>query len=112
MNSEGVGASLAVEGATTKAFFEAYIEKVWPPALKPGQTGAHSGDGHLLSQRSWGQETDGGAGRRADVPATLLSRAQPHRGGFREGRRDLEERAGPQPGGLGSSDGRRALFGQ
>lgn len=32
-----MGPSLAVEGATTKAVFEVYIEKVLAPALKPGQ---------------------------------------------------------------------------
>lgn len=37
MSMEGMGPSLAVEGATTKAVFEAYIEKVLAPALKLGQ---------------------------------------------------------------------------
>ena len=37
MSLEGMGPSLAVECATTKAVFEAYIEKVLAPALKPGQ---------------------------------------------------------------------------
>jgi len=34
---EGMGPSLAVEGATTKAVFEAYLKRVLAPALKPGQ---------------------------------------------------------------------------
>jgi transposase len=37
MSSEGMGPSLAVEGATTKAVFEAYVERVLAPALKPEQ---------------------------------------------------------------------------
>ena len=37
MNLEGMGPSLAVEGPTTKAVFEAYVEHVLAPALKPGQ---------------------------------------------------------------------------
>lgn len=38
MTLEVMGPSLAVEGPTTKAVFEAYVERVLPPALKPAQT--------------------------------------------------------------------------
>jgi transposase len=37
MTLEGMGPSLAVEGATTKAVFETYVERVLAPTLKPGQ---------------------------------------------------------------------------
>ena len=37
MSLEGMGTSLAVEGATTREVFETYIEKVLAPALTPGQ---------------------------------------------------------------------------
>jgi transposase len=37
MSVEGMGPSLAVEGATTKAVFETYVERVLACALKPGQ---------------------------------------------------------------------------
>lgn len=37
MTLEGMGPSLAVEGATTKAVFETYVERVLTPALSPGQ---------------------------------------------------------------------------
>lgn len=37
MSLEGMGPSLAVEGPTTKAVFEAYVEHVLAPALKLGQ---------------------------------------------------------------------------
>jgi transposase len=37
MSLEGMGPSLAVEGATTKVVFEAYLERVLAPALRPGQ---------------------------------------------------------------------------
>jgi transposase len=37
MTPEGMGPSLAVEGATTKVVFEAYVERVLAPTLKPGQ---------------------------------------------------------------------------
>jgi transposase len=37
MSSEGMGPSLAVEGATTARVFEAYVEKVLVPSLEEGQ---------------------------------------------------------------------------
>jgi transposase len=37
MSLEGMGASLAVEGPTTREVFEAYLEQVLAPTLKPGQ---------------------------------------------------------------------------
>ena len=37
MTLSGMGPSVAVEGATTKAVFEAYIEEVLAPSLRPGQ---------------------------------------------------------------------------
>ena len=37
MSLEGMGPSLAVEGATTKAVFEAYVERVLAPSLSPGE---------------------------------------------------------------------------
>ncbi|MDP9438705.1 MAG: transposase [Actinomycetota bacterium] len=37
MNAEGIGRCLAVEGATTRAVFEAYLGQVLVPTLRPGQ---------------------------------------------------------------------------
>jgi transposase len=37
MSSEGMGPTLAVEGGTNKAVFEAYVEWVLAPSLRPGQ---------------------------------------------------------------------------
>lgn len=37
MSSEGMGASHAVQGSTTREVFEAYVDKVLAPALKRGQ---------------------------------------------------------------------------
>ena len=37
MSVEGVGPSLMVEGSTTKEVFEAYVEQVLAPSLRPGQ---------------------------------------------------------------------------
>lgn len=50
MGPEGMGPSMAVVGSTTKAVFEAYVEEVLAPALRPGQVvvldnlGAHRGE--------------------------------------------------------------------
>lgn len=47
---EGMGPSLAVEGATTKAVFETYVERVLGPSLRKGQVvimdnlSAHKGE--------------------------------------------------------------------
>ena len=37
MSVEGMGASLVVEGATNRQVFEAYVERVLAPGLRPGQ---------------------------------------------------------------------------
>ena len=37
MSAEGMGPSLAVEGATTREVFEAYLEHLLVPALRAGQ---------------------------------------------------------------------------
>jgi transposase len=37
MSVEGMGASLAVEGATNREVFEAYVERVLAPKVRPGQ---------------------------------------------------------------------------
>lgn len=50
MTSEGMGPCMAVVGATTKAVFETYVERVLTPSLSPGSVivldnlGAHRGD--------------------------------------------------------------------
>jgi transposase len=50
MSVEGMGPSLAVEGATTREVFETYVERVLAPTLRPGQVvvmdnlSAHKGE--------------------------------------------------------------------
>ncbi len=50
MTAEGMGPCLAVEGATTRIVFEAYVEKVLVPSLRQGQVvvmdnlSAHKGE--------------------------------------------------------------------
>ncbi len=59
MGAGGMGPSLAVEGGTTKAVFEAYVRSVLAPSLWPGQVmvidnlSAHKGEGvrELVEER-------------------------------------------------------------
>lgn len=59
MSLEGMGSSLAVEGATTSAVFETYVERVLAPTLRKGQVvvmdnlSAHKGERirELIEQR-------------------------------------------------------------
>ena len=50
MSAKGMGSSLTVEGATTSAVFEAYLEQVLAPTLRKGQVvvtdnlSAHKGE--------------------------------------------------------------------
>jgi len=50
MGHEGMGPSMAVVGSTTRAVFEAYVERMLAPSLRPGQVvvmdnlGAHRGE--------------------------------------------------------------------
>ncbi len=37
LHTQGMGPSMAVEGATTREVFEVYVEHFLAPALKPGQ---------------------------------------------------------------------------
>jgi transposase len=61
MTMEGMGPSLTVEGATTAAVFETYVERVLSPMLCPGQVvvmdnlTAHKGERvkELIEERGW-----------------------------------------------------------
>jgi hypothetical protein len=82
MSVDGMGPSLAVEGATTARVFEAYVERVLAPTLREGQVvvmdnlSAHKGERV--------RELVEGRGLAAFVPAFLLARLQPHRGGLQQ----------------------------
>ncbi len=62
MSSEGIGPTLAVQGGTTKAVFEAYVGQVLAPTLRAGQEvvvrdnlSAHKGEEvrELVEERGW-----------------------------------------------------------
>jgi hypothetical protein len=82
MSAEGMGPSLAVEGATTREVFEAYLEEALVPALRPGQIVVM--DKPLFAQGTADQVAHRGRRMRAVVLATLLTRLQPHRGSLRQ----------------------------
>ncbi len=85
MSAEGMGPSLTVEGATTSAVFEAYVEQVLGPTLRKGQVvvmdnlSAHKGERirELIEER--GCELI-----YLHLPAVLFSGSQPHRGSVLE----------------------------
>jgi DDE superfamily endonuclease len=68
---DGMGPCLAVEGATTREGFEAYLERVLGPKLRPGQVvvvdnlSAHKGSRvrELVEERGW----------RVALPTALLA---------------------------------------
>jgi len=110
MTIEGMGPSLAVEGATTAVVFEAYVEKVLAPSLKEGQIvvmdnlGAHRPKKvrELIEER----------GAKPFVSAVLLARLQPDRRGVRQGQEPPSQRRGQDQGGLSRSDRSGAIRGQ
>lgn len=59
MSAEGMGPCLAVEGSTTREVFEAYLERLLVPSLRPGQVvvmdnlSSHKGSGvrELIEER-------------------------------------------------------------
>jgi DDE superfamily endonuclease len=83
MTAEGMGPCLAVEGATSRIVFEAYIEKVLVPSLRCGQVVVMD---NLSAQ---GRTTRQGAHRerrlRATLSAAVLTGLQPHRRDLLEG---------------------------
>ena len=97
MTANGMGPCVAMEGATTGAVFEAYVEMALIPGLRPGQVvvmdnlGAHKGErvGELVEAR----------GCELRFAAGVLPGLLAHRGSLLEGQGVDEEREGPHAGG-------------
>ena len=70
---------MAVEGATTRAVFEAYVEKALAPSLRAGQVVVMD---NLSAHKGEDQEAHRGEEPRAGLPAALLAGPQPHRAGL------------------------------
>jgi transposase len=78
MSTEGMGPSLAVESSTTREVFEAYVEHVLAPSLRPGQVvvmdnlSSHKGGrvSELIEER--------GCELFCCTYTALLARSQPH----------------------------------
>ncbi len=76
MSSEGMGPCLAVEGSTTSEVFEAYLERVLAPSLRPGRVvvldnlSAHKGSRvrELIEERGCGLSCTCRPTRRTSTP--------------------------------------------
>ena len=82
MTLEGMGPSLAVDGATTKAVFETYIERFLAPTLSPGRIVVMDNLSSHKSSRI--RELIEDRGCELFLPATLLPGPQSHRRGLRQ----------------------------
>jgi hypothetical protein len=109
MSVEGMGPSLAVEGATTARVFETYVEKVLVPSLRAGQVvvmdnlGAHRPKriGELIEQQGCGL---------LYLPAYSPD-YKPHRGSLRQDRESTSQGHGQEQRGFGGSDGHGTIRG-
>ncbi len=104
MGLRGMGPPcLAVEGGTTKAVFEAYVERALAPSLSPGQVvvldnlQAHKAERARRAVEQRGAEL-------LFLPSFLLAGPLAHRGGVREGEGTATEGEGPHEGGAGGGD--------
>jgi transposase len=77
-HQEGMGPSMAVEGATTTRVFEAYVERLLVPALRPGQVVVMDNLGAHRPKRV--RELIEARGCELIYLPPLLPRPQPHRG--------------------------------
>jgi hypothetical protein len=111
MTVEGMGPSLAVEGATDREVFEAYVEKMLAPSLQAEQVvvmdnlSAHKGERECAHWSRSGEPS-------SLVPAALLSGPQPHRRSLRQDRESPAQSRGSSPRGFGGGDGTGDLGGQ
>jgi hypothetical protein len=81
MSMEGVGPSLAVEGATTAAVFETYVEQVIAPTLRTGQVVVMDNLTEL-TRESGSRSSSSREVVSSCISAPLLTRLESHRGGF------------------------------
>ena len=107
MNHEGMGPSMAVVGSTTKAVFEAYVERMLAPSLRPGQVVVMDNLGAHRSERV--RELIEERGLFAFVPAALLAGLLAHRRGFQQDKGAFEEGQGQDA--PGARRGHRPGFG-
>ena len=108
MTLSGMGPSLAVEGATTRAVFEAHVEKALAPSLRAGQVVVMD---NLSAHKGEDQEAHRGEEPRAGLPAALLAGPQPHRAGLLQAQGAAARGRGPQPRGPDRGDGGGAIGG-
>ena len=79
MSAEGMGPSIAVVGVVDSQVFEAYLEQVLVPYLRPGQIVVMDNlSGHK------GQSADRGSELRVTLSSAILARSEPHRGSLQQ----------------------------
>ncbi len=95
MSVEGIGPSLAITGAIDARVFEAYLERVLLPELGPGRIVVMD-NLSVCSQEREGQGVGRGSRVRVALPATLLTRSEPHRRSLLEGQGHPAQGRGPR----------------
>jgi transposase len=105
MSAEGMGASMVVEGSTTKAVFETYAERVLAPVLTPGQVvvmdnlSSHKGS---RVRELWSRVEAASFCTCRPTPRRTI---EPHRGSVRQDKGAAKEGRGTHPRGAHRSDG-------
>ena len=103
ITADGIGPCLAVEDATTREVFEAYLEWVLAPTLRPGQTVVMDN----LSAHKGGQVREIVEGRGVELLylPPYSPDFNPIEGGLLEGQRAAQEGRGAHPRGADRRDG-------
>ena|SRR3712207_1505272 len=99
MTLEGMGTSLVVEGATTSAVFETYVERVLAPTLRPGQVVVMDNLNAHKGQRI--KELIEDKGCELVYLPPYFTRFQSHRGSFLEDQGPPSQGRGSESGGTG-----------
>jgi transposase len=103
LRAQGVGSSMAVEGATTREVFEAYVEHFLAPTLKPGQVVIMDNLGAHRPKRL--KELIEGRGCELIYLPPYSPGLQPYRGSLLKDRAYPQEDRGPYQKGSDRSDG-------
>jgi hypothetical protein len=105
LHFEGMGPSMAVEGATTREVFEVYVDRALSGTRSPARS--DSGDGQPGStQTTEGERADRRERLRVALPAALFPGAQPDRGSLLEGQEHPTQVRGPNERDACGSHGR------
>jgi hypothetical protein len=99
MSLEGMGPSLAVEGATTARVFETYVERVLAPTLRRGQVVVMDNLSVPTKESELGSSSSGEGASCCTCRRTRRT-IEPHRGGFLQDEGPLAQGRGAKPRGI------------